>query len=422
MATLLLDKWSWATNKTWFPKVQAAALATDQPCTRIKGKRYSIGSCQRRPFISLQTKVQDDSPGLKFDFAWRQRGQRVSSRLSDYHQGDKVTRMLQQLTEDKDSTGTSLFLQRSFTLALSNYINPYHPSSLRPPGRLLNTHCETNRSKSRKPRKEQERGLLLLCPMIPSNERGLLVLRPKAETTLVAAAVKTEEERVPGNGVLKTEEQTMLVYTRTHQTAGIWACQDRKSEGKELTQALGGEALGRLTLGITKYEGAQKMRGFVFSGTDPSLVVVPSDCVQFFRSSSQLPKRTRVQRKMQTRGGTNASWCKSFVEHGHHTLIFYPHDLQAVRKCGAKWEVEGIKVVNRHARGVYLSWMNEDPISVTVASFVTRMREGDHNLIGTLGTGKGTCQGTFSGNLIAMDHECQHNNQKGVRCTLHTDV
>ncbi|KAG1793063.1 uncharacterized protein HD556DRAFT_517086 [Suillus plorans] len=37
-ATLLPDMWSWATNKMWFPKVQEAALAADQPCTRIKGK------------------------------------------------------------------------------------------------------------------------------------------------------------------------------------------------------------------------------------------------------------------------------------------------------------------------------------------------------------------------------------------------
>ncbi|KAG1778802.1 hypothetical protein EV702DRAFT_1195823 [Suillus placidus] len=37
-ATLLPDMWSWATNKTWFPKVQAAARDADQPCTRIKGK------------------------------------------------------------------------------------------------------------------------------------------------------------------------------------------------------------------------------------------------------------------------------------------------------------------------------------------------------------------------------------------------
>ncbi|KAG2347297.1 hypothetical protein BDR05DRAFT_958803 [Suillus weaverae] len=37
-ATLHPDMWSWATNKTWFPNVQAAALAAAQPCTRIKGK------------------------------------------------------------------------------------------------------------------------------------------------------------------------------------------------------------------------------------------------------------------------------------------------------------------------------------------------------------------------------------------------
>ncbi|KAG2092686.1 hypothetical protein BD769DRAFT_1679007 [Suillus cothurnatus] len=37
-ATLLPDMWSWATNKTWFPKVQAVALAADQPYTRIKGQ------------------------------------------------------------------------------------------------------------------------------------------------------------------------------------------------------------------------------------------------------------------------------------------------------------------------------------------------------------------------------------------------
>ncbi|KAG2076222.1 hypothetical protein BDR04DRAFT_1149271 [Suillus decipiens] len=36
---------------------------------------------------------------------------RVSSRLFNYHQGDKVIKMLQQLDDDKDSTGTSLFLQ-----------------------------------------------------------------------------------------------------------------------------------------------------------------------------------------------------------------------------------------------------------------------------------------------------------------------
>jgi hypothetical protein len=36
-ATLHPDMWSWATNKPWFPKVQAAVLAADKPCTRVKG-------------------------------------------------------------------------------------------------------------------------------------------------------------------------------------------------------------------------------------------------------------------------------------------------------------------------------------------------------------------------------------------------
>jgi hypothetical protein len=40
-ATLLPDMWSWAANTTWFPKVQAAALAAHQRCTRIKGQVVS---------------------------------------------------------------------------------------------------------------------------------------------------------------------------------------------------------------------------------------------------------------------------------------------------------------------------------------------------------------------------------------------
>ncbi|KAG2361071.1 hypothetical protein BDR07DRAFT_1610413 [Suillus spraguei] len=36
-ANLHPDMWSWATNETWFPKVQAAALTADKPWTRIKG-------------------------------------------------------------------------------------------------------------------------------------------------------------------------------------------------------------------------------------------------------------------------------------------------------------------------------------------------------------------------------------------------
>ncbi|KAG1740514.1 uncharacterized protein EDB91DRAFT_1132919 [Suillus paluster] len=37
-ATLHPDMWSWAKNETWFPKIQAAILAADRPCTRIRGK------------------------------------------------------------------------------------------------------------------------------------------------------------------------------------------------------------------------------------------------------------------------------------------------------------------------------------------------------------------------------------------------
>ncbi|KAG1724966.1 hypothetical protein EDB19DRAFT_1757511 [Suillus lakei] len=41
-ATLLPDMWSWATNKTWFPKVQATALTADKKCTRTKGKVVDV--------------------------------------------------------------------------------------------------------------------------------------------------------------------------------------------------------------------------------------------------------------------------------------------------------------------------------------------------------------------------------------------
>jgi ankyrin repeat protein len=158
-ATLLPDIWSWAIDKTWFPKVQAAALAADQPYTRIKGKvvadttelkrvEFSVAATadhdnlnpictvvvsvildselpSRYNFISgdlsccnqslqkdIQDSPQDDSPRLELNFVWIGR-QRVLSRLFDYHQEDEDTRMLKQLTEYKDSAGTSLFLQIS---------------------------------------------------------------------------------------------------------------------------------------------------------------------------------------------------------------------------------------------------------------------------------------------------------------------
>ncbi|KAG1804443.1 uncharacterized protein BJ212DRAFT_1394146 [Suillus subaureus] len=155
-ATLHSDMWSWATSKTWFSKVQAAALAADQRHARIEGKvinaawgsrivEFSFAAIADRdnpnpicavtvsaildselssngPLkvsanLSLQKKVQDSPkdgfPGLKFDFEWEQSGRRVSSRLFDYHQGDDVIRMLRQLTQHRDSTGTSFFLQVS---------------------------------------------------------------------------------------------------------------------------------------------------------------------------------------------------------------------------------------------------------------------------------------------------------------------
>ncbi|KAG2145231.1 hypothetical protein DEU56DRAFT_198082 [Suillus clintonianus] len=160
-ATLHTDMWSWVKNETWYSKIQAAVLAADKQCTRIKGKvvdtttksrlvefsvaaisnsdyypicavvvsaivnieqssfdgihantRADLSYCNQSVEQEIQNSPKDDSSSLKFDFVWL-RGQRVSSRLFDYHQGDKVTSMLRHLNEDKDSTGTSLFLQMS---------------------------------------------------------------------------------------------------------------------------------------------------------------------------------------------------------------------------------------------------------------------------------------------------------------------
>lgn len=155
-ATLLPDMWSWAANTTWFPKVQAAALAAHQRCTITKGQVVSAtakskiveflvtadhgnpnpicaivvsatlnGELSGYNFISadlsycdqsLQKDIRDspknNSLGLKL-YTTQTRGQRVASRLFDYHEEDKVTRMLNHLTEDKDPTGTSLFLRIS---------------------------------------------------------------------------------------------------------------------------------------------------------------------------------------------------------------------------------------------------------------------------------------------------------------------
>ncbi|KAG0694293.1 hypothetical protein DFH29DRAFT_1072963 [Suillus ampliporus] len=152
------DMWSWAKNEKWFPKIQAAALAADQPRTRIKGKIIDanttsqlvefpgaltanhedpnpicavvvsaivndadlclpglhLGANLSRRNLGLRLpdfSSKEDTTGLKFNFSWS-RWQRASSCLIDYHQGDLVTSMLRQLTsEDVDSSGTSLFLQ-----------------------------------------------------------------------------------------------------------------------------------------------------------------------------------------------------------------------------------------------------------------------------------------------------------------------
>ncbi|KAG1847838.1 hypothetical protein DFJ58DRAFT_730021 [Suillus subalutaceus] len=63
-ATLLPlpDMWSWATNKTWFPKVQAAALAADQPCTRIKGKVVDDTTESKLVEFSVVVTADRDNP------------------------------------------------------------------------------------------------------------------------------------------------------------------------------------------------------------------------------------------------------------------------------------------------------------------------------------------------------------------------
>ncbi|KAG0691812.1 hypothetical protein DFH29DRAFT_1010121 [Suillus ampliporus] len=150
-ATLQPDMWSWAQDKKWFAKVQAAALAADQPCTRIRGKVIeATRESQLVEFPGAVTAAHEDPNPIcavvvsamlsehegpiptgyntcklwaellrdtlslqKFTLEWMDASyyQRVSSRLFDYHQGDEVTRMLLQLVEDKDSPGASLFLQ-----------------------------------------------------------------------------------------------------------------------------------------------------------------------------------------------------------------------------------------------------------------------------------------------------------------------
>jgi hypothetical protein len=60
-ATLLPDIWSWAIDKTWFPKVQAAALAADQPYTRIKGKVVADTTELKRVEFSVAATADHDN-------------------------------------------------------------------------------------------------------------------------------------------------------------------------------------------------------------------------------------------------------------------------------------------------------------------------------------------------------------------------
>ncbi|KAG2340391.1 hypothetical protein BDR05DRAFT_966904 [Suillus weaverae] len=167
-ATLHPTIWSWATKSKWFAKVQAAALAADQPYTRIMGKIIDATGKSRlvefpgavtnhgdhnpmcavvvsvvdrklyrwpavmfprivsleadlsRGKLLLQNNAQNSPENeelarLNFRLTWVKTRQRVSSRLLDYHQGDTVTSTLRQLTRDKDSTSDSLFLRLSRT-------------------------------------------------------------------------------------------------------------------------------------------------------------------------------------------------------------------------------------------------------------------------------------------------------------------
>jgi ankyrin repeat protein len=61
-ATLHPVMWSWAIDKTWFPKVQAAALAADQPFTRIKGKVVDDTMESRLVEFSVAATAERDNP------------------------------------------------------------------------------------------------------------------------------------------------------------------------------------------------------------------------------------------------------------------------------------------------------------------------------------------------------------------------
>jgi len=61
-ATLHPEMWSWATNETWFPKVQAAVLAANQPRTRIKGKVVDYTTTSRLIEFSVLATEEYNNP------------------------------------------------------------------------------------------------------------------------------------------------------------------------------------------------------------------------------------------------------------------------------------------------------------------------------------------------------------------------
>ncbi|KAG1778801.1 hypothetical protein EV702DRAFT_138704 [Suillus placidus] len=61
-ATLLPDMWNWATNKTWFLKFQAAALAADKLCTRIKGNIVDATAESQIVEFSVAATADRDNP------------------------------------------------------------------------------------------------------------------------------------------------------------------------------------------------------------------------------------------------------------------------------------------------------------------------------------------------------------------------
>ncbi|KAG2076223.1 hypothetical protein BDR04DRAFT_1090142 [Suillus decipiens] len=61
-ANLHPDMWSWAANETWFPKVQAAALAADKPWARIKGEVVDATEESQLVEFSAAVTADHDNP------------------------------------------------------------------------------------------------------------------------------------------------------------------------------------------------------------------------------------------------------------------------------------------------------------------------------------------------------------------------